>query len=83
VDWETADNGGWSLILSQWRNLKTRELKPNKYFPRFVIKALNSKTAIMHSTRAPMSECSKRTNKAKLWPAARFLVVLFAIAPTR
>ena len=23
VDWETAENGGWSLILSQWRNPKT------------------------------------------------------------
>jgi hypothetical protein len=41
VDWETADNGGWSLILSQWRNPKTGELKPNKFFPRIIVKALN------------------------------------------
>ena len=27
LDWETARNGGWSLILSQWRNPKTGELK--------------------------------------------------------
>jgi hypothetical protein len=26
VDWETANNGGWSLILSQWRNPKTGAL---------------------------------------------------------
>ena len=73
VDWETADNGGWSLIMSQWRDPDTRKLKPNKYFPRIVVKALNSKTAIIHSTRAPMSEPSEETKKAKLWPAGRFL----------
>ena len=73
VDWETAANGGWSLILSQWRNRETRALQPNKYFPRIVIKALNSKAAIIHSTRAPMSEPGKESGKAKLWPAARFL----------
>jgi hypothetical protein len=49
LDWENAKNGGWSLILSQWRNPKTRELKANKFFPRIVIKSLNSKTAIIHS----------------------------------
>lgn len=79
VDWETADNGGWSLILSQWRNRKTGELQTNKFFPRIVIKALNSKTAIMHSTRAPMSEPAKKSEPdekakpAKHWPPARFL----------
>jgi hypothetical protein len=73
VDWETANNGGWSLILSHWRNPKTCEVKPNKFFPRFVIKALNSKTSIIHSTRAPMSEPSETTEKVKLWPTARFL----------
>jgi hypothetical protein len=47
VDWETAENGGWSLILSQWRNSITGKLQPNKFSPRIVIKALNSKTSIM------------------------------------
>jgi hypothetical protein len=75
VDWETARNGGWSLILSQWRNPKTRELKANKFFPRVVIKALNSKTAIMNSTRAPMNEPKETNKRVKLWSAARFLDV--------
>src|ERR1700719_1535889 len=61
LDWETAENGGWSLIVSQWRNPTTGELKGNKYVPRIVIKALNSKTAIIHSTRAPMSEPNQHT----------------------
>ena len=65
LDWETAKNGGWSLILSQWRNPKTGELKANKFFPRIVIKALNSKTAIIHSTRAPMSEPKEEKNKVE------------------
>lgn len=75
LDWESARNGGWSLILSQWRNPKTRELGANKFFPRIVIKALNSKTAIIHSTRAPMSEPREENDKVELWPAARFLDV--------
>ena len=75
VDWERAENGGWSLILSQWRNLKTDELEANKFFPRVVIKSLNSKTAIIHSTRAPMSEPGKKNKQVKLWPPARFLDV--------
>jgi hypothetical protein len=73
VDWETAANGGWSLILSQWRNPETRKLQANKFFPRIVVKALNSKAAIIHSTRAPMSEPGKNNKRVKLWPAARFL----------
>jgi hypothetical protein len=73
LDWETADNGGHSLILSQWHNAKTGKLGPNKYFPRIVVKALNSKTAIIHSTRAPMSEPGEDSNRVKLWPSARFL----------
>ncbi len=78
LDWEPADNGGWSLILSQWRDPESGELKPNKFFPRIVIKALNSKAAIIHSTRAPMSLPKKNKKKkvrVKLWPAARFLDV--------
>jgi hypothetical protein len=73
LDWETAKNGGWSLILSQWRNPKTRDLQANKFFPRIVIKSLNSKTAIMHSTRAPISEPGKNNKRVKLWTTARFL----------
>lgn len=73
VDWENAEEGGWSLILSQWRNPKTGLFQANKYIPRIVIRALNSKTAIIHSTRAPMSEPSKETKRVKLWPTARFL----------
>jgi len=73
VDWENADNGGWSLILSQWRNPKTRQLTTNKFFPRIVIKALNSKTSIIHSTRAPMSEPGGNNRRVALWPPARFL----------
>ena len=73
MDWETAKNGGWSLILSHWRDPETRELKPNKFFPRIVIKALNSKTAIIHSTRPPTFEAKKKDEKLKHWPGARFL----------
>jgi DNA polymerase elongation subunit (family B) len=75
VDWENAKNGGWSLILSQWRNPQTTNLEANIFFPRVVIKALNSKTAIIHSTRAPMSVPGKKNKHVKLWPAARFLDV--------
>ena len=73
LDWETAKNGGWSLILSQWRNPENGQLKASKYFPRVVIKALNSKTAIIHSTRAPVSEPGKKNKRVQLWTAARFL----------
>lgn len=73
VDWKTAKNGGWSLILSQWRDPKTRQLEPNKFFPRIVVKALNSKTAIIHSTRPPFSEPRTEGEKVKHWPGARFL----------
>jgi hypothetical protein len=73
VDWGTADNGGWSLILSQWRNPETRKIEPNIFFPRIVIKALNSKAALINSTRAPMSKPAKKPKRVKLWPAARFL----------
>jgi hypothetical protein len=73
VDWRTAKNGGWSLIFSQWRDPKSGKLKPNKFFPRIVIKALNSKTSIIHSTRPPMSEPRTIDEKVKHWPGARFL----------
>jgi hypothetical protein len=73
VDWEQADNGGLSLILSQWRNPETGELEANKFSPRIVIKALNSKAALITSTRAPMFEPKKEGQRVKLWPSARFL----------
>jgi hypothetical protein len=75
VDWETAENGGWSLIFSKWLNPETRALEPNKFFPRIVIKALNSKASMIHSTRAPMCEPGERKKQVKLWPAGRFLDV--------
>ena len=52
---------------------KPTKLKANKFFPRIVVKALNSKAAIIHSTRAPMFEPKKKSKRVKLWPAARFL----------
>ena len=73
LDWETAENGGWSLILSQWRNPETGQLQANKFFPRIVINALNSKTSIIYSTRAPLSEPGKTNKRSKLWSVARFL----------
>jgi hypothetical protein len=73
VDWESSTKGGWSLILSQWRNPKTGQLQANKFFPRIVVNALNSKTAIIYSTRAPLSEPRKTGKRSKLWPVARFL----------
>jgi hypothetical protein len=75
TDWETAENGGWSLIFSMWPSPETGELKPNKFFPRVVTKALNSKASIIHSTRAPMFEPEEKEKHVKLWPAARFLDV--------
>jgi hypothetical protein len=73
LDWENADDGGWSLILSQWRNPETGTPQTNKFFPRVVVRALNSKTAIIHSTRAPMCEPGKEGKRVKLWPGGRFL----------
>jgi hypothetical protein len=70
LDWEIAESGGWSLILSQWRNPDTGQLQANKFFPRIVVNALNSKTSIIYSTRAPLSEPGKRSKRSKLWPVA-------------
>jgi hypothetical protein len=76
ADWEPAINdGGWSLVLSQWHNPKKGGLDANKFFPRIVIKALNSKTAIIRSTRAPMFEPEEEGGPVKLWPTARFVDV--------
>ena len=73
VDWTPAKNGGWSLIFFQRRNPKTGQLEPIKFFPRIVIKALNSKTSIIHSTRPPLFESRTKDEKVPHWPAARFL----------
>ena len=75
VDWNPAQNGGWTLIMKQWRNPKTRKLEPNESFPRVVIKALNSKASIIGSTRPPMSLRRSKRKRAKLWPRGRFLDV--------
>jgi len=73
VDWTPSDDGGWSLICKQFSDQKTGEIKPDKFFPRIIIKALNSKTAIIRSTRAPLFQPKEKGKKAPLWPAARFL----------
>jgi hypothetical protein len=73
LDWNTAQNGGWTLIMKQWRNLETSKLEPDESFPRVVIKALNSKASIIGSTRAPMSLRRSKGKRAKLWPRGRFL----------
>lgn len=75
LDWTNAKNGGWSLIFSQWKNPKTGTLEATKYFPRITVKSLNSKTAIISSTLAPMHEPKKKGEKVRLWPAGRFLDV--------
>jgi hypothetical protein len=75
LDWNPAENGGWSLIIQQWRNPKTGKQEPNESFPRLLIKALNSKTSIIGSTRPPMSLRRSKGKRAKLWPRSRFLDV--------
>jgi len=75
MDWNPADNGGWTLILKQWRNPKTGRIEPVESFPRVVIKALNSKTSLMNSTRPPVSLRKSKGKRARLWPAGRFLDV--------
>jgi hypothetical protein len=75
VDWNPAQNGGWTLIMKQWRNPETGKLEPDESFPRVVIKALNSKAAIIGSTRPPMSLHRSKGKRAKLWPRGRFLDV--------
>jgi len=75
LDWNPAENGGWSLILQQWDNPETGKKEPNESFPRVVTKALNSKTSIMGSTRPPMSLRRSKGKRAKLWPRGRFLDV--------
>jgi hypothetical protein len=75
VDWGTADDGGWSLTLSRWFNPKTETWEEHPYRPRVIYKALNSKTALIHSTRARRSSKKSKDGKVKLWPQGRFLDV--------
>ena len=75
VDWNTAQNGGWTLIMKQWRNPKTGTIEPNESFPRVIIKALNSKSSFISSTRSPLSLRRSKRKRAKLWPRGRFLDV--------
>jgi hypothetical protein len=75
MDWNTAQNRGWTLIMKQWRNPETGTVEPDESFPRVVIKALNSKASIIGSTRPPMSLRRSEGKPAKLWPRGRFLDV--------
>ncbi len=75
LDWNTAQNGGWTLIMKQWRNPETGKVEPDESFPRVVIKALNSKASIISSTRPPMSLRRSKGKRAKLWSRGRFLDV--------
>jgi hypothetical protein len=71
LDWEISKSGGWSLILSQYRNPDTSDLEENKFFPRLGINALNSKTAIFQSMQ-PWKP--KNNNNGEIsFPPARFL----------
>jgi hypothetical protein len=74
-DWGIADDGGWSLILSRWFNPETQAWETHPYRPRIVYEALNSKTALIHSTRARRSSKKSKDGKVKLWPPGRFLDV--------
>jgi len=74
-DWGTGDDGGWTLILSRWFNSKTETWEEHPYRPRIIYKSLNSKTALIHSTRARRSSKKSKDGKIKLWPLGRFLDV--------
>ena len=51
VDWARADNGGWSLTLSQRISNKTELAESNPHRPRVRITAKDSKTAFISLTR--------------------------------
>ena len=74
-DWGISEDGGWTLALSQWFNRKTKAWQEHPYRPRIVYKALNSKTALIHSTRARRSSKQSEEGKFKLWSQGRFLDV--------
>ena len=73
VDWETAKNGGWSLVFSQWSNPHTGKPQENKFFPRIVVRALNSKTAIIQSMKPGNPKTTKKVKNVTSYPPARFL----------
>lgn len=65
--WAAADNGGWSLILSERPSRKTGEIEPNPYRPRVRITAKDSKSAFISLTKP---------QKPDEWPKqSRFLDV--------
>jgi hypothetical protein len=65
VQWRIARNGGWSLILSLRRSVKTGRLEPDPYRPRIRVTARNAKSAFIALTRPQNPE---------EWPqSARFL----------
>jgi hypothetical protein len=64
VDWRTARDGGWSLILSHRQSRKTGTLEPNPERPRVRVTARNSKSAFIALTR---------TQHPDEWPEGRFL----------
>ena len=67
VNWATADDGGWSLILSERLSKQTGVWEPNPHRPRIRIKAKDSKTAFISLTKPKEPE---------EWPAqSRFLDV--------
>ena len=67
VEWATADNGGWSLILSQRRSKKTGMIESHPHRPRVRITAKDSKSAFISLTKP---------RKPEEWPKrSRFLDV--------
>ena len=67
VDWTTADNGGWSLILSQRLSKQTEVWESNPYRPRVRVSAKDSKSAFISLTKS---------QKPEEWPQqSRFLDV--------
>jgi hypothetical protein len=67
VAWTTADNGGWSLILSQRPSKKTGMIESHPYRPRVRITAKDSKSAFISLTKP---------QKPEEWPRrSRFLDV--------
>jgi hypothetical protein len=56
VDWATAVNGGWSLILSHRFSRQTGVMESNPYRPRVRITAKDSKSAFISLTRPQQPE---------------------------
>lgn len=64
VEWSTARNRGWSLVLSLRRSRKTGRLEPNPHRPRIRITAKDSRSAFISLTRPQNPD---------EWPEGRFL----------